>query len=95
MEAHVVLVVVGGTCFQLFWFEVAELDEYLKDHEAVWPVMQTALVECGWHNYSLFYREVGFAVGFLETDADSKTVCERMHSRKVNVTWQEAMVCLM
>ena len=37
-------------------FETADLDQYLKDHEEVWPEMQQALVDCGWHNYSLFYR---------------------------------------
>ena len=37
-------------------FETADLPQYLKDHEEVWPEMQQALVDCGWHNYSLFYR---------------------------------------
>lgn len=48
-----------------------------KDHEAVWPEMQRALVECGWHNYSLFYRPDGLAVGYFETDADFATACEQ------------------
>ena len=52
--------------FQL-QFEPSRLGEYLKDHEAVWPEMQQALVSCGWHNYSLFYRADGFAVGYFET----------------------------
>ena len=39
--------------------------------------MQRALVECGWHNYSLFYRPDGLAVGYFETDADFATACEQ------------------
>ena len=35
MEAHVGLVVVGGTFFQLFWSEAGELDQYLKEHSGL------------------------------------------------------------
>ena len=37
-------------CFQL-QFERELLEEYLKDHEKVWPEMQQALRDCGWYNY--------------------------------------------
>lgn len=30
--------------------------------------MQQALVDCGWYDYSLFYRADGFAVGVFQTD---------------------------
>jgi L-rhamnose mutarotase len=43
------------------------LEEYKKRHEAVWPEMLQALRETGWHNYSLFLREDGLLVGYLET----------------------------
>ena len=56
-------------CFTM-QFTPSRLDEYLKDHEAIWPEMQQALVECGWHNYSLFYRPDGFAVGYFETSSE-------------------------
>ncbi len=55
-------------CFQM-QFKADDLAGYVKDHEAVWPEMQEALKDAGWHNYSLFYREDGFACGFFETDA--------------------------
>ena len=42
-------------CFQMR-FNTDTLPEYLADHSAVWPEMQQALIDCGWHNYSLFYR---------------------------------------
>ena len=64
---------------------------YLKDHEAVWPEMQTALVECGWHNYSLFYREDGLAVGYFESDGDFAQACDRMDGTEVNARWQTEM----
>ena len=63
-------------CFTL-QFESSKLGSYLKDHEAVWPEMQTALVECGWHNYSLFYRADGFAVGYFETPHSFEDAMER------------------
>jgi L-rhamnose mutarotase len=80
-------------CFTL-QFEAPDLDQYLKDHEAVWPEMQEALVATGWHDYSLFYRQDGFAVGFFLTDADFATCCARMgegSAGKVNDKWQTAM----
>jgi L-rhamnose mutarotase len=49
-------------CFQMK-FDSGDLDQYLLDHEAVWPEMQEALVRSGWHNYSLWYRKDGFAIG--------------------------------
>ena len=78
-------------CFTLR-FDTSDLGSYLKDHEAVWPEMQQALVDCGWHNYSLFYRPDGFAVGYFETDAASfEEAGARMDGYDVNAVWQEAM----
>ena len=54
--------------------------------------MQQALVDCGWHNYSLFYRPDGFAVGYFETDASGfEEAGGRMEGYDVNAVWQEAM----
>ena len=77
-------------CFQLK-FEPAELNQYLIDHETMWPEMQQALVDCGWHNYSLFYRPDGFAVGYFETDTDFDAACAKMGATDVNKRWQAAM----
>ena len=77
-------------CFSL-QFEASKLGEYLTDHERVWPEMQQALVDCGWHNYSLFYRPDGFAIGYFETDADFGEACKRMETHAVNAKWQAAM----
>lgn len=73
-------------------FAPGRLDEYLKDHEKIWPEMQQALVETGWYNYSLFYRPDGLAFGYFETDAASfAEACERMQKTEVNKGWQAAM----
>lgn len=77
-------------CFQL-QFNPAELDEYLEEHKRVWPEMQAALVECGWHNYSLFYRPDGYAIGYFETDGTFETACQRMDARSINTKWQSKM----
>ena len=44
------------------------MTEYAERHAAVWPQMLRALHDTGWHNYSLFLREDGLLVGYLETD---------------------------
>ena len=44
------------------------LDEYRERHRAVWPEMRDALSATGWRNYSLFLRDDGLLVGYLETD---------------------------
>eukprot|EP00947_MAST-08B_sp_MAST-8B-sp1_P003553 g3553.t1 len=72
-------------------FNPADLESYYRDHEAVWPEMQEALVEAGWHNYSLFAREDGLAFGYFETDADFATACARMDTTDVNARWQREM----
>ncbi|MCC6394452.1 MAG: L-rhamnose mutarotase, partial [Bryobacterales bacterium] len=43
------------------------LEEYRERHKTVWPEMLEALRETGWTNYSLFLREDGLLVGYLET----------------------------
>ena len=53
--------------------------------------MQDALVECGWHNYSLYYKPDGFAVGYFETEVGFDDACARMDSMAVNAVWQEQM----
>lgn len=42
--------------------------EYRERHAAVWPEMCEALSATGWHNYSLFLRDDGLLVGYLETE---------------------------
>ncbi|NLO72706.1 MAG: L-rhamnose mutarotase [candidate division WS1 bacterium] len=67
------------------------LDEYKARHQNVWPEMREALSRTGWHNYSLFLREDGLLVGYLETE-DFQAAQEGMEKEEVNARWQAEMV---
>jgi L-rhamnose mutarotase len=66
------------------------LEEYKARHRSVWPEMLTALRETGWNNYSLFLREDGLLVGYLETE-DFERSRSSMAQREVNERWQREM----
>jgi L-rhamnose mutarotase len=66
------------------------LAEYRERHEAVWPEMLEALSAAGWHNYSLFLREDGLLVGYLETE-DFAAAQAAMAATDVNARWQAEM----
>ena len=66
------------------------LAEYRQRHQSVWPEMLAALRETGWHNYSLFLRDDGLLVGYLETP-DLRVALAGMASREVNERWQREM----
>ena len=76
-------------CF-LLRVRADRLDEYRERHRAVWPEMLAALGECGWRNYSLFLREDGLLVGYLETE-DFERTQHCMEERDVNSRWQAEM----
>jgi len=67
-----------------------KIEEYKQAHKNVWPEMQEALRRTGWHNYSLFLREDGLLIGYLETE-DFDAAVEGMSKLDVNRRWQEAM----
>ncbi len=66
------------------------MEEYKQRHRQVWPDMQQALRESGWRNYSLFLRDDGLLVGYLETD-DFDRAQREMLSKEVNARWQHEM----
>lgn len=66
------------------------LQEYKARHQEVWPEMLAALRETGWHNYSLFLRNDGLLVGYLETEEFARCL-EGMKQREVNARWQAQM----
>ena len=76
-------------CF-LLQVKKDRLDEYKRRHERVWPEMLAALRETGWHNYSLFLREDGLLVGYLETP-DFDAALRGMASQPINEKWQVEM----
>jgi len=67
------------------------LDEYVEHHRNVWPEMQAALTETGWHNYSLFLDKTDATLfGYFETP-DLKAALEGMANKDVNERWQALM----
>ena len=66
------------------------LAEYRERHRAVWPEMQDALRSAGWRNYSLFLREDGLLIGYLETE-DFERARAEMSKADVNARWQAEM----
>jgi L-rhamnose mutarotase len=66
------------------------LEEYKERHVAVWPRMLTALRESGWHHYSIFARDDGLLVGYVEAD-DLDQAQRAMERTDVNARWQAEM----
>ncbi len=66
------------------------LDEYRARHRAVWPEMREALTNAGWRNYSLFLRDDGTLVGYLECD-DFDAARAAMDATDVNAWCQAEM----
>ena len=76
-------------CFAL-QVKPERLAEYKRRHREVWPEMVSALRETGWMNYSLFLRDDGMLVGYLETP-DFERARSGMAKREVNARWQREM----
>jgi len=77
-------------CF-LLQVKKGRLAEYKRRHKKVWPEMLAALRRTGWRNYSLFLREDGLLVGYLETP-DFQKALAGMAKTDVNARWQKEMV---
>ena len=76
-------------CF-LLKVKADRLEEYKKRHAPVWQEMQDALRETGWHDYSLFLRDDGLLVGYLETP-DFQKALDGMARHEINARWQREM----
>jgi L-rhamnose mutarotase len=66
------------------------LEEYVERHRDVWPEMQAALRDTGWHNYSLFLRDDGLLIGYVEAE-DLEAAQKAMAATAVNTRWQAEM----
>ncbi len=66
------------------------LEEYRARHQAVWPRMLRALRDSGWHHYSLFLREDGLLIGYVESE-DLDASRRAMAETEVNAQWQAQM----
>ena len=76
-------------CF-LLKVRADRLEEYRRDHDEVWPEMLEALSRHGWTNYSLFLRDDGLLIGYVETP-DWEAALAGMANEPVNARWQSAM----
>lgn len=76
-------------CFQL-QVKPERLEEYTEHHRAVWPEMLRALKRSGWHNYSLFLREDGLLIGYVEVES-LEAAQAAMEAEEVNARWQAQM----
>jgi len=66
------------------------MTEYVQRHQGVWPDMLRALDDSGWRNYSLFLRDDGLLVGYVEAD-DLDAAQAAMSALDVNTAWQAEM----
>jgi len=76
-------------CFQL-QVKADRIEEYQERHRAVWPDLLRALKTTGWRNYSLFLRDDGLLIGYVETDSLVDAVAG-MARTEVNARWQSEM----
>ena len=74
-------------CFQLR-VRPDRLEEYKDRNREVWPEMLGALRLSGWRNYSLFLRDDGRLIGYLETE-DFEASQRAVEETDVNARWQE------
>lgn len=79
-------------CFVLYVRPEAA-PKYRERHTAVWPEMRAALAQAGWYNYSLFLRDDGMVIGYVECD-DFHAAQARMQESEVNARWQAEMAPL-
>ncbi|WP_290059285.1 L-rhamnose mutarotase [Amycolatopsis solani] len=63
---------------------------YAERHRSVWPEMRQALHDAGWRNYSLFLRDDGLLIGYVEAD-DLEAARAAMAETDVNARWQAEM----
>jgi L-rhamnose mutarotase len=75
-------------CF-LLKIKKDKVGQYLKAHN-VWPEMLEALSRAGIKNYSLFMRDDGMAVGYLEAE-NIKESLKKVGQTDANRKWQEFM----
>ncbi len=76
-------------CF-LLQVKPDRLAEYTDRHAAVWPEMLAALSRHGWQNYSLFLKDDGLLVGYVECENFAAAVAG-MQTEAVNARWQAEM----
>ena len=75
-------------CF-LLKIKKDRLDDYLKSHQ-VWPELLDAMKSVGIKNYSLFKRDDGLAVGYLEAENPRESL-KILAQMEISKRWEESM----
>lgn len=73
--------------------DASRIEEYREAHRAVWPDLLRELQDAGRRNYSLFLRDDGLLIGYVESD-DLDAAQDRVAGAEVNARWQAAMASL-
>jgi len=76
-------------CF-LLQIKKGKLEDYLKAHKVVWPEMLDAIRQAGIRNYSMFYKEDGLLVGYLEAENVQESL-SKVAATDVSRRWEERM----
>lgn len=71
-------------CFTL-QIKPDQLDAYRAIHDDVWPEMREALSRNGWHHDSLFLRDDGLLIGYVEPP-DFQQAVAGMQTEPINAT---------
>jgi len=79
----------GRVCFHA-QVKLDRVEEYRERHRRVWPEMLEALQTSGWHHYSLFLRDDGLLIGYVETPSLERAQ-RAMAQTEVNARWQAEM----
>jgi L-rhamnose mutarotase len=67
------------------------LEKYKEYHRNVWPEQLEALRRTGWHNYTLFLRDDGLLIGYVEVPDTFEAALAGAAKEEANLKWQEAM----
>ncbi|MCE5329346.1 L-rhamnose mutarotase [bacterium] len=77
--------------YGMIWKIKPELkEEYKKNHDNIWPDMKKALKDCGYRNYSIYFRKDGAMFAYLEHD-NLEEGSKKLAATEVNTRWQNAM----
>ena len=75
-------------CF-LLQLKKDRMDDYLDGHE-VWPELLDEMSKAGITNYSLFLRDDGLIVGYLEAENPEEAL-HKVSQSDVSRRWEEGM----
>jgi L-rhamnose mutarotase len=68
----------------------SRMADYERMHREAWPELLDALHRTGWRNYSLFLRDDGFLVGYVESE-DWARARREMDADPVSPRWSVEM----